>query len=55
MVQYYPILGSIMVSSPDGLVEEMLGGIGEEESTPGFGVLVSVSAIGLASISFRKK
>jgi hypothetical protein len=29
MVQYYPILGSIMVSSPDGLVEEMLGGIGD--------------------------
>jgi len=29
MIQDYPIFGSIMVSSPDGLVEEMLGGIGD--------------------------
>ena len=38
-----------------GIDSETDGCIGEEESTPGFGILVSASAIGLAAISFRKK
>ena len=29
MFHYYLTLSGIMVSSPDGLVEEMLGGIGD--------------------------
>jgi len=29
MIHYYPTLRVIMVNSPDGLVEEMLGGIGD--------------------------
>lgn len=29
MIQYYTTFGVTMVSSPDGIVEEMLGGIGD--------------------------
>jgi hypothetical protein len=38
-----------------GIDSDADGCINDNESTPGFGILVSLSAIGIAAVSFRKK